>query len=210
MTTERNLREHCDKLRVRRQEDLKTVLNDYFESAFISAHRPWKAVIGNKRCKPIPIHRDFCFLEETLLFSHKFQWPNFSEEVLRKELSNLGFVVTEHRISISVPACAKDEKLTFAQRWVKKINASYSEYCAIEMKKAKALYPEIISKLFSTSTKNIKTCDGYTLFCGFEIDCKMSPKCAAYIRKLMLHDGIEECYENGEYKGIKVLQQPSN
>ena len=204
MTTAKELREHCDKLRIQREEDLKSVLNDYFESDFISGHRPWRAVIGNKKCKPIPIHRDFYYSGQSG-FGHKFEWPNLSEEVLRQSLVNLGFTVTEHRISLCVPACEKGKKLTFAQEWVKKINASYSEYCANEKKLARELYSEFVSKLFSTPTENVKTCDGYTLFCDFKFEPTISSKCATFIRKLMSHDGIEEYFENGEYKGIRVF-----
>lgn len=204
MTTVKELREHCDKLRIQREEDLKSVLNDYFESAFISDHRPWRAVIGNKKCKPIPIHRDFYYPGQSSL-GHKFEWPNFSEEGLRQSLVNLGFTVTEHRISLCVPACEEDKKLTFAQEWVKKINASYSEYCANEKKLARELYSEFVSMLFSIPTENVKTCDEYTLFCDFKFEHTISSKCATYIINLMSHDGIEAYYENGEYKGIRVF-----
>lgn len=209
MTTAKELREHCDKLRSKREEDLKSILNDYFESSFIEAHRPWRAVIGNKRCKPIPIHRDF-YSSDATSFCREFKWPNLSEDLLRKELEELGFVITEHRISLTVPACEKGKKLTFAQEWVKKINSSYSQYCLNEKKKANELYSEFISKLHSTSAESVKTYEGYTLFEGFKFETEISAKCATYIRALMSHDGIEEYYEDGKYKGVRVLQQPPN
>ena len=209
MTTVKELRERCDKLRINRKEDLKSVLNDYFESAFISAHRPWRAVIGNKKCKPIPVHRDFCFFDEES-HGYKFKWPNFSEEVLRKELENLGFVIATHRISLTVPAFKKGDELTFAQEWVKKINTSYSEYCANEKKVAKEVYSELISKMLSAPSEHVKTCDGYTFFSDFKVNREVSRKCVTFIRRLMLRDGIEEHYENGEFKGLKVLHQHPN
>ena len=85
MATVDNLREHCKELRKKREEELKTVLDDYFDENFITKHRPFRAVIGNKKCKPIPIHNSFG--------TYRYQWPNFSEELLRHELENLGFVV---------------------------------------------------------------------------------------------------------------------
>ncbi len=206
MTTAKELREYCDKLRKVQEEDLESVLNNYFESAFIARHRPWRAVIGNKRCKPIPIHRDFSFteVEQDTLFPEKFKWPNLSEEAIRQELANLGFVVTGPRIAISVPTCEKGKKLSFAQEWVKKINYSYSIYCKTEKELAKSLYPEFLSELRSTPTENIKIYDEYVLFSGFKFSKTISPICHRVILSLMESDGIAELYENGEYKGIKV------
>ena len=206
MTTAKELREYCDKLRNVQEEDLKSVLNNYFESAFIARHRPWRAVIGNKRCKPIPIHRDFSFteVEQDTLFPEKFKWPNLSEEAIRQELANLGFVVTGPRIAISVPPCEEEKELSFAQEWVKKINYSYSVYCKTEKELGKSLYPEFLSELRSTPTENIKIFDEYVLFSGFKFSKTISPICHRVILSLMESDGIEELYENGEYKGIKV------
>ena len=204
MTTAKELRQHCEQLRNEREEELKSVLNDYFESTFIVGHRPFRAVIGNKKCKPIPIHRDFLAFSGETVLNFKIQWPNFSEELLRKELENLGFIITKNRISISVPPYEKGVKLSFAQEWVRKINASYSDYCANEKKIANEVYSEFVSALLSTPTKSIKTYDGYTLFCDFKFERKISSKCATFIRRLMVRDGIEEYYEDGKYKGIKV------
>ena len=209
MTSATELREHCDQLRIQREEDLKSILNDYFESSFIEAHRPWKAVIGNKRCKPIPIHRDF-YSSDTTSLCREFKWPNLSEDLLRKSLENLGFVITEHRISLTVPACEKGKKLTFAQEWVKRINSSYSQYCVNEKKKANELYAEFISKLHSVPSESVKTYEGYTLFEGFKFETKISQKCANHIISLMSRDGLEQYYEDGKYKGIRVFQQPPN
>lgn len=208
MTSAKKLRERCDQLRFQRERDLKAILIHYFESSFIEGHKPWKAVIGNKKCKPIPIYRDF-YSSDTTSFCNKFKWPNLSEDLIRKGLEDLGFVITENRISLTVPACVKGEKLTFAQKWVRKINYSYSMYCANEKQKAIEIYEELISKLYSTSAMNIITCEGYTLF-YVKSETKISAKCSKYLRALMARDGIEEYYENDAYKGIKVLQQPPN
>ena len=204
MTTAKELRQYCEQLRKEREEELKSVLSDYFESTFIAGHKPFRAVIGNKRCKPIPIHRWFLAFSEETVLNYKIQWPNFSEELLRKELENLGFIITKNRICISVPPYEKGAKLSFAQEWVRKINASYSDYCAKEKKIANAVYSEVVSALHSTPTESIKTYDGYTLFCGVKFDREISSKCATFIRRLMRRDGIEEYYEDGKYKGIKV------
>ena len=203
MITAVELREHCKKLRIQREEDLKSVLSNYFEYYFISGHRPWKAVIGNKKCKPIPIHRDF-YSSGMSSSEHKFEWPNFSEEALRQSLINLGFYVTEHRISLCVPPCEEGKELTFAQDWVKKINTSYSEYCANEKEVAKKRYSEFLSKLYSTPLEKTKTFSEYTLFCDFKFDTEISSVCNRYMLRFMSRDGIAQYFEDGKYKGIIV------
>lgn len=209
MTTVKELRQHCERLTSKREEELKSALSEYFHSTFIAGHRPFRAVIGNKKCKPIPIHRAFVAFSGETFLSYKIKWPNFSEELLRKELENLGFIITKNRISISVPPYEKGAKLSFAQEWVKKINASYSEYCANEKKVANEMYSEFISALYSVPVESIKTYDEYTLFCDFKFDRKISSKCATFIKRLMARDGIEEYYEDGKYRGIKLYNNPN-
>ncbi len=209
MVTVKELRERCEELRSNRREELKSVLGDYFMSEFISTHKPWRAVIGNRRCRPIPIHRSFYFSEQENQ-SWKFLWPEFSKEALRDELQNLGFVVSKYSLAISVPACEKGKKLTFAQKWVRKINHSYSQYCENEKKQAQKLYSEMITKLYETPNEKVKTCGDYTLFYQFKYECEVSPKCVTYIKKMMADDGIEEYYEDGLCVGIRVLQSQSN
>lgn len=196
MATVDNLREHCKELRKKREEELKTVLDDYFDENFITKHRPFRAVIGNKKCKPIPIHNSFG--------TCRYQWPNFSEELLRHELENLGFVVTKNQISIMVPPYEKGEKLSFAQEWVKKINHKYSEYCNSEKKVAKEMYSNYIEELLSIDPVRVKTYDEYTLFCNFKFEVEISSKCTTFIKRLMLRDRIEPYYEDGQYRGMKV------
>ena len=133
-----------------------------------------------------------------------------SEENLRKELTNLGFVVTGPYIAISVPPCKNGQKLSYAQEWVKKINYKYSVYCKNEKELAKEIYAEFISNLLSFPKERIKTHDEYTLFCDYKHKYRISSICYSAILRLMENDGIEELYENGEYKGIKVLRQPPN
>ena len=200
MSTAKEFREFCDKLCKEREEDLKSELNNYFESIFISRHKPWRAVIGNKRCTPIPIPLE------------KLKLLNLSEEAIRKALVNLGFVITcpYIDISVTVPPYEKGKKLSFAQECVKKINYSYSEYCKIEKDLAEGLYSEYLSELTSTPTENIKIYGEYILFSEFEFSHVISSICHRAILSLLKSDGIEELYENGEYKGIKVLRQPPN
>lgn len=216
MNTVKELREYCEILRFNREEELKNILNDYFNIVFIKSHKPWRAVIGNKRCMPIPIHCDFCSINDKSTYSRKrdwgwkFNWPNMSEELIRKQLVSLGFVVTENQICISVPYYENGKNLTFAQEWVKKINYSYSQYCADEKKKAMEIYKELLAKLMLLPSENILTFEKYTLFSEIKLERSVSNECNKHLKKFMANDGIEEYYEEGVYKGIIVLSDTSN
>ena len=203
------LREYCENLWEDRQNELEYVLDCYFSSVFIEGHLPFRAVIGNKKCKPVPIHRSFIKTSGGPNISDKFMWPNISEELIREELKRLGFVVTEGKICISVPAYKKGEKLSYAQKWVKEINDCYAAYCAGEKREAKEVYSDLLSDLFEVSTESIKIYKDYVLFYDFKYGEKISAKCLAYVRKMMKDDGIGECVEDGKYMGIKVYRSQS-
>ena len=209
MATVEELRQYCESLNSKRKEELKSVLNEFFYYTFIVCHRPFRAIIGNRKCKPVPMDRGCLIFSGDTVKSYQIKWPNIPEELLRRELENLGFVVDKDRISISVPPYVKGAKLSFAQEWVKKINASYSKYCANEKKAAKEMYPEFISALYSLPVERIKTYEGFTLFCDFKFNRIMSPICAKYIKKFMKRDGIKDYYEDGEYRGIIVYNNPN-
>lgn len=213
MATIEELREFCNQVREQRRNDIKAILNDYLETYFIANPRPWRAVIGNKNCKPIPIHRKFYVKKTRKLYVKKeptkcdfFSWPDLQEAEIREVIESLGFVITKSCISISVPAHEKGKPLTFAQKWVKKINDNYAVYVVTERKKARAYHDELISSLCTTSVEKIKICDDYTLFQDFKFETTMSRICSNYLKKLLLDDGIERYLEEGEYKGIRVMK----
>ena len=210
MTTVEELRQHCQRLALEREEELKEVIEDYFLATFIAANRPFRAVIGNRKCRPVPIHQTFIELSCNELLCHEVKWPNLSEELIRKGLENLGFVITKQEICVSVPPYKKGSKMTFAQEWVKKINDNYSDYCAYEKKKAKEAYSEFIAALVSVPKESIMTFDEFTLFCDFKFEGEITKKCLKFLKKMLVRDGIEEYFENGEYKGIRVFNNPSN
>lgn len=202
METAQELREYCEKLHAERIRDLEAMLENYFYFVFIDKHKPFTAVIGNKKCEPVQIGKD-------LLNSHWISWPNISKELIRKEMERLGFVITpDEQFSISVPAYENGSPMSYAQRTVQHINNEYAEYCNNEKKIAQQLYSEFISKLLSAPVENIKTYDGFTVFCKFQFDFEFSSVCLKFFKRLMRRDGIEEYYEGGEYKGIKVYDIP--
>lgn len=218
MATAQELREHLQDASTGKTEALKAVLNAYFEYSFIKAHKPFRAVIGNKKCKPIPIHRDFggsrniYALVTTTSSGTKvndvftglsFEWPAVSEEMLRKELGNLGFVLTEHQISIFVPPYKKGTPMSFAQEWVKKINASYAEYCDSEKKEAKRLYKQFLGELMA-APYTIQLDEEHFLYPDFEFSQTISRQCYKFIKRLMAADGIDSYYEGKKYKGVMV------
>lgn len=206
MSNAKELRERCNQLKDERREELKSVLNIYAQEYFST--RPFRAVIGNKRCKPIPIHKSILGFEQKSVYHDRYLfWPNFSKDQLRKELEDLGFVLTESsNFCISIPPIQKGKKLTFAQKWMKMINDNYSAYCHNQKKLANEVYSTLILDLLSMSAEEIKTCEGYTLFYNYKYNSKskISIKCYSYVKSLMAKDRIAEFYENNEYKGIIV------
>lgn len=221
MATAQELREHLQDVSTGKTEALKAVLNAYFEYSFIKAHKPFRAVIGNKECRPIPIYRDFPGYGRTIITTKgtmvtervdlpHFEWPIEPEEALRKELESLGFVLTEHWITIAVQPYKKEEPMSFAQGWVKKINASYAAYCESEKKEAEKVYPTLLAQLKS-SPYTISLNDGYVLYPNFTFDVPehVSIPFIKFARRLMRDSGIEAYFENGKYKGIRA-PSPSN
>lgn len=208
MTTIMELWKSCDALRCEHQEELINVLNKFMEDSFLYPHRPWRAVVGNKKCKPIPVYRYIQYPDENVYNTPSIVWPRFSKGRLRRELEDLGFIVTGERICLSVPPVEYGETLTFAQQYVKEINYSYSIYCDKQKKIAKRSYQELLSLLQSEAEKgNAYTFDDYTFFPKLEMPKakKVSPKCYTFIRRLMAIDGIEEVFEDKKYMGIKVF-----
>lgn len=193
-------------LKREKENELKFVLGVYFEKYFIRAHRPWRAVIGNKRCKPIPIHRNIYFPKnDNKCLGGLLLWPNMDEELLRDELKKLGFVLTNNAISVSVPKRKKGKKLTFAQECVKEINYSYSEYCLLQKNIASQLYSEVVRELRRIPSKDIKLCkDGEIMFLGYKIEKTIDSKCYTFLKRLMKEDGMYEYFEGDEYKGLKL------
>lgn len=224
MATAQELRDHLQDASSRRTEALKAVLNAYFEYSFIKAHKPFRAVIGNNECRPVPIYRDFPGhgrtiyvtngpkVIETVSLPH-FEWPVSTEEELREELEGLGFVLTEHLITIAVHPLKKDEPMSFAQEWVKKINDSYSAYCDSEKKEAEKAFPSLLAQLRSspyTVSLNSGYISGYVLYPGFTFKGTeyVSTPFLKFIRRLFREKEIEAYFVDGKYKGIRAPLNP--
>ena len=215
MTTIENIRKQNKELALQRKENVKTILEEHFENTYINKPRAFRAIVGNKRCRPIPIHRSLIWTttdgKETTFHYHKYEVENISEELIRKELEELGFVLTKDKIRLMVPPCEKGKKLTFAQELVKKINKNYSLYCKAEYEKAEKLYSfEVLEALRLASLKNVKTCNGYTIYYMEKFETPISRPCYRRIKQLMLRDGIEEYFEEGKYKGLKVIDKATD
>ena len=208
MSTVQELREYCENLQQKRQEELKTALEDYFSSTLIKWHKPFRAWVGRKASRTIFLPRVIMYASKEAFGIGVFKAPNMSEEMLRKELENLGFVVEEDQLYITVPPCEKGKKLSFAQELARKVNYSYSRYCAAEKKRAQELHSKFISELLATNPENVEVGEGYTIFHDFKFEYELTAKCATFMRRLMKQDGIEEYFEKEKYKGIKVINQP--
>lgn len=166
MITVNDLRERCKKIHSNRRKKVECVLESWLKESFIFKNRPWRAVIGNKRCKPIPIHRDILSYRDN---THFLCWPDLPEHEIREILEILGFVIIGAKLSLAVPPLEKGKPLTFAQEWVKRINYNYSLYIRNERMLAEKSYNDIISLLYNAPDKSIRICDGYVLFEGVNI-----------------------------------------
>lgn len=167
MSNIKDLQDFIEKLRIERENEAKQqfekLLENFFQQSFIDGHRPWRAMIGNKRCKPVPIHHHIVFYKESSIDKDSM-WPDMPESFIREYIEKLGFVLTNDAICISVRAYKKGEPMSFVQKWVRTINQSYSEYCQNEKKLAEKLYSDFIDELINTPTEKIKICDGYVFF----------------------------------------------
>lgn len=208
MSTANDLQKFIEKLRIERENEAKQqiekLLENFFQQSFIEGHRPWRAVIGNKRCKPVPIHHHIEFYRESSV-DKDWMWPDMPESFIREYLENLGFILTKGEICVSVPAYKKGETMSFAQEWIRRINHSYSVYCSNEKKLAEKLYSDFIQELIETPVEKIKIRDGYVLFTGFKFSKEISCKCCHNIKRIMKEDGyIFEVYDGEEYIGVGV------
>lgn len=208
MSTIKDLQDFIEKLRIERENvaklQIEALLENFFQQSFIEGHRPWRAVIGNKRCKPVPIHHHIGFYKESSIDKDSM-WPDMPESFIREYLETLGFVLTKGEICVSVPAYKKGEPLSFAQKWVRKINHSYSEYCVNEEKRAVEMYSDFIQELIETPVEKIKIRDGYVLFEKFKFSKELSRKCYHNMKRTMKEDGyIFEVYDDKKYIGVGV------
>lgn len=225
MANVEELRNKCKEIHQQRREEVKLILTDWLE-LFISEGRVWRAINGNKKCKPIPIHNDFPSSDYRLVSTyeeyqkcydfkvlHKFCWPDIPEKEIFEIIESLGFLIckldylsyTLANMCLVVPDFKKGEPLTFAQKWVKKINHAYSVHVNEERNLARKYYEDFVSQLCDVPSNQIQICDGYALFKDFEFKPKVSLRCIRYIRNLMHYDGIKEYYENDAYKGVRVF-----
>lgn len=208
MATTKELYEFIEKLRIEREKEAKQqiekLLENFFQKCSIEGHRPWRAVIGNKRCKPVPIHHHISFYNESYHDTDSM-WPDMPESFIREYIEELGFVLTKHQICVSVPAYKKGEPMSFAQKWVRTINQSYSKYCLSEKKLAVKMYSDYIDELINTPTEKIKIRDGYVLFEEFKFSKKVSKKCVHFFSRIIEKDGGIFCVmEDEKYIGIGV------
>jgi hypothetical protein len=211
------LRELCNEIHQERREEVETVFKCWLAD-FIKDNRPWRAVEGNKRCKPIPMHMNFsCGRIRNLRDEKKFYYryfPDLPDEEIKEIIEGLGFVVYDSRFNpnmgrfcITVPAYEKGKPLTFAQEYVRKINHNYSLYIAGERKKAREIFDKIITELTHMPIEKITRGKDFTLFEGYKYEDEISLECARFYRKLYKKAGMEIYYEDGEYKGIVVKDE---
>lgn len=202
-------RKRCNEIYDERRNNVKFVLENWLESFISVKHLPWKAIEGKEKLRPISIHRNFSSNKtrnkEDLIDEHVgfFRWPDLPDEEIMNIIKGLGFniycrgeTLTLKNMSLAVPATKKGEPLTFAQKWVKKMNDSYSKYVAEEKCKAKTHYNNILRELSSYDSKNIRIDNEFIIFENYESELtkSMSQKCHSEVFKLLNKSGISIKY----------------
>ncbi len=217
MKTVQELRERCNNIREEQIEEVRKTIEYWIEEVVIPKNVPWRAVIGNRRCKPVPIHKDFSVRKKNIngiiLKNGEICWPNFEDEIIREYIECLGFVIGKRSdyLAISVPPHEKGKTLTFAQECVRKVNDNYSCYCQREKSKAKELFSEVIEEIYNTSIYEIQENDDCVIFKDFKFSKKVSKECARFSNRLLRKNGIKPYYEevNGKrkYIGLAVMKE---
>lgn len=223
MKTLEDLRQKCKEIAEKEhREAVKESIEYWMMNKAIPKHRVWRAVIGNKKCKPVPIHRDFSYRsrrEEPYKNSAMVDqlgyvmWPDLEYEEIKRHLESLGFVIgnLSEKLALSVPAPKKGEPLTFAQKCVKIINQQYSLYVEEEKIKAKNVVEDFITELYNTPDDKIRRGNGCTIFEDFVYSKTISKECCRFCNRYLKQNGIIAYYEDSDgrqvYEGVAVMDK---
>lgn len=211
MVTLQSLQDYCNQVRNERKKEVQTVLNSFL-NGFIEKHKPWRAIVGVKKRRPIPIHRYVYFqTQSSLSYNGKLYWPDLSEREIKECIEQLGFVIIGPKLCLAVPPTEKGKSLTFAQKKVREINHEYSIYIDQERKKAKECYQNVLASLSELPDERISFCDGYTLFKDYQCEVAFTSKGDDYFRLLLTQNGFKSIFdEKNHYLGLALLDSPSN
>lgn len=196
--TMQDLREYCNTVQAERKEEIKEVLESWLNKKFGYGLKPWRAIMGKKVLRPIPLK----------LYELDRIFTNVTKEVIKKTIEDLGFMVFESLngagFVLAIPKCKKGQKLTWAQKKIRQLNHDYSKYVANEKVKAQKYFDKVISDLCNCELRKPLLGDGYILFEGYKSGINVSPKCKKFINRLLRENKMEECFANGRYLGIRV------
>ena len=177
------------------EDRIKDVLEQFFVEECINRHLSWRAVYENKKCKPIPVYHKISFPNDKVQL--KFVWPSTSRDLIDNTLVRLGFIpvgASEDKLCLMVPRYRGYGELSYAQKWVRKINQEYSCYCYQESKKAIVLFDEMIDDLCNWPIEKIVPYNGTTLFKDFKFSKSVSSTCLKFIKRKMLQNAMYEMY----------------
>ncbi len=228
-----NIRIQCNKIHKNRRDTVKQMLILWLEKQFIyEHHRPWKAVLGNKRFRPVPIHRDFSsdkIRNLNCVTNPSLYWPELPDEEILSIIKDLGFKIcsvnTElddnnksvvlDELCLYVLPPEEGKPLTFAQEWVRKINNAYSKYVREERKIAKQHYFEVLSDLNGLCSNDyadyIRFGDDCVIIENYDYSEYMSKICRAHVTRLLAKDGITyHCNEDKNLPEVHVALSLNN
>lgn len=190
------------------ENQVKAILECWLNQKFGYGNKPWRAVEGRKRLRPIPIY----------LYECNKEWPkNMTPDFIRKSIIKLGFTIypslNGKGINLAIPEWKEGEKLTWAQKKIRTLNHDYSIYVEEEKRRAELLFNQLLEELSNYDTTKVIVGDGYTIFKGYKFgetaginsEITISRECYKFIKRHYKEHNIEEYFEDKEYIGLRLF-----
>ncbi|MCI8345008.1 MAG: hypothetical protein HFJ42_03420 [Clostridia bacterium] len=195
-----DLRKECE-------NQVKAILECWLNTKFGYEKKPWRAVEGRKRLRPIPLY----------LYECNKEWPeNMTPDFIRKSIIKLGFIIypslNGKGITLVIPEWKEGEKLTWAQEKIRTLNHDYSRYVEDEKRRAQSIFKQLLEELSNYDTTKVIVGDGCIIFKGYKFGAMgieprvtISRECYKFIRRLYKEHNMEEYFDNEKYIGLRVF-----
>lgn len=195
-----DLRKECE-------NQVKAILERWLNTKFGYEKKPWRAVEGRKRLRPIPLY----------LYECNKEWPeNMTPDFIRKSIIKLGFIIypslNGKGITLVIPEWKEGEKLTWAQEKIRTLNHDYSRYVEDEKRRAQSIFKQLLEELSNYDTTKVIVGDGCIIFKGYKFGAMgieprvtISRECYKFIRRLYKEHNMEEYFDNEKYIGLRVF-----
>lgn len=206
---EEEKRKEVERQKEEKQKQVKYIVEKWLYKKFGYGKKPWRAVEGRKKkLRPIPFYEYECDIK----------WTDISKDLMIEILQDLGFIrytsLNGSGITLTVSEHKKGEKLTWAQEKIRKLNHDYSLYMSDQKRFAQFLFKEMLVELANYDIEKTEVGEGYTLFKDYKFGETMGQKPRVFygrqswykfIKRLFRENGIEECFVDEKYIGIRVF-----